>query len=212
MVKARALMSFGEMNAPEAKRDFHSYGMGWMYRTSDVAAAYARAGLKHLTRTNQLARRNYDYLQEKLAGLPGFVAPKETKHSKGNGYAYVLRVDPGLVKRREDLAPYRDAVIQALTAEGVPVASARWMLPAHTVFQAKNGYGHGCPWSCPHARPGISYALKQYPVSLKVIDSCIQIAINGHRPPNGRKELDAIVQGVRKVFEHLDQVPLPEGR
>jgi dTDP-4-amino-4,6-dideoxygalactose transaminase len=212
MVKARALMSFGEMNAPEAKRDFHSYGMGWMYRTSDVAAAYARAGLKNLDRTNTLARANYDYLQEKLAGLPGFVAPKEAKHSKGNGYAYVLRVDPGLVKRREDLAPYRDAVIQALTAEGVPVASARWMLPAHTVFQAKNGYGHGCPWACPHARQGIDYALKQYPVSLKVIDSCIQIAINGHRPPNGRKELDAIVRGVRKVFEHLDQVSMPEGR
>jgi len=105
---------------------------------------------------------------------------------------------------------FQIAVTQALAAEGVPVAAARMALPAHTVFQAKNGYGHGCPWSCPHARKNISYDMKQFPVTQKVVDCSIQIAINGHRPPNGAREIDAIVKGVRKVFANLDQVPAPK--
>jgi len=79
-------------------------------------------------------------------------------------------------------------------------------LPAHTVFQAKNGYGRGCPWSCPHARKNISYAMDQFPVTQRVIQCSIQIAINAHRPPNGPTQIDAIVRGVRKVFENLDQL------
>jgi hypothetical protein len=89
----------------------------------------------------------------------------------------------------------------------VPVASVRWLLPAHTVIQAKNGYGKGCPWSCNFYDQNIDYNLSQYPLSIKNMDASIQIAINGHRPPNGDVELDYIIAGLRKVFENLDQVP-----
>ena len=43
----------------------------------------------------------------------------------------------------------RDAVTRALSAEGTEVAVwQNFILPAMTVFRAKNAYGDGCPWSC----------------------------------------------------------------
>jgi len=206
-VKARALMSFGEMRAPDADRDYHAYGMGWMYRMPDLTAAFARSQLRRLDKTNEQARANWHRMQEALEGTPNVVLPFSTKKQETNGYAYVLRVDPKVTERKR-LAGLRDACVRAMTAEGVPVASPRYMLPAHTVFQAKNGYGHGCPWSCRWARKNISYDLKQYPEATKCVDTVMQIAINGHRPPNGARQVDAIVRGVRKVFENLDQVPV----
>ncbi len=204
---ARALMSFGEMRAPESNRDFHSYGMGWMYRTDDISAAYARSALAKLDKTNAQARANFDHLQNSLQGLKGIVLPFDTEDQKSNGYAYVIRVEPESAGWNGKASEFRDIVINALAAESVPVASARWMLPAHTVFQAKNGYGKGCPWECQYARQDIDYSLDQYPITNRVVDTCIQIAINGHRPPNGGEQLDAIASGIRKVFENLDQLP-----
>jgi len=206
-VAARALMSFGEMRAPESSRDFHAYGMGWMYRMSDLTAAFARSRLLQLDKTNAQARENWFRLHEGLKGTPNLVLPFTSKAQATNGYAYPLRLSPEVAPRKK-LAAVRDAAIKALAAEGVPVGAARWMLPAHTVFQAKNGYGRGCPWSCPFARKNISYNLRQYPQAILAMDTVMQIAINGHRPPNGKREVDAIIRGVRKVFENFDQVPV----
>lgn len=206
LAKGRALMNFGEMRPPEGKRDFHSYGMGWMYRTNDVSAAYARSALSRLDETNRQARANYDRLHKGLAGLPGLILPTETKSQKTNGYAFVIRIDPEAMGYEGDVPALLTTIVEALAAEGVPVATARMALPAHTVFQAKNGYGHGCPWSCPHARKNIRYDMEQYPVTQRTVERSIQIAINGHRPPNGPRQVDAIIAGVSKVFRNLPAV------
>lgn len=206
-VKGRALMNFGEMRAPEAKRDFHAYGMGWMYRTSDLPAAFARSQLKKLTRTNDEARANWRRLDRALDGTPHMTKPFSTKDQESNGYAYVVRPDPAYAEKRGVALPaLQTALVNALRAEGVPMGAARWMLPAHTVFQAKNGYGHGCPWTCGFARPDISYDLAQYPEAQRCIDTCVWLAVNGHRPPNGDAQVDAMAAGVRKVFENLDDL------
>ncbi len=206
----RAVMSFGEMRAPDAKRDFHSYALGWMYRANDLSAAYARSQLVELDKHNAASIVNWKRLDKGLEGLNGLVRPVETKKQKNAGYAYVFRVDPAVVPTKTTLAAFREAIAKALDAEGVPVGTARMSLPAHTVIQAKQGYGKGCPWSCPFARKGISYDMKQYPITQKTVDSSIQISINGHRPPNGKTQIDAIVAGVRKVFKNLDQVPIKQ--
>jgi hypothetical protein len=79
------------------------------------------------------------------------------------------------------------------------------MLPAHAVFQAKDAYGKGSPWD--RARPDIDYDLAQYPVAQDCIDTCLW-NINNHRPPNGAEQVDALGEAIRKVFEHLDEVPV----
>ncbi|MCE9591271.1 MAG: DegT/DnrJ/EryC1/StrS family aminotransferase [Planctomycetes bacterium] len=208
-VKGRALMNFGEMRAPEANRDFHAYGMGWMYRTSDLPAAFSRSQLKKLTATNDQARANWNRVHKGLAGVPNMVPSFSTADQETNGYAYVVRPDPAYANRRGvKIGDLRDAVVKAIVAEGVNVGGPRWMLPAHTVFQAKNGYGHGCPWTCSFARPNISYDLSQYEVGTQCMESTIWLSVNTHRPPNGPEQCDAVIAGIRKVFENIDEVPV----
>ena len=206
LVAARALMSFGEMTAPESHRDYHSYSMGWMYRMSDLTAAFARAQLTRLDANNRLALNNFNMLRDGLQNLPGLKTPISNDKMTSNGYAFVFRVIPEELGVDCETAAFRDAIAKALCAEGVPVAPVRWLLPAHTVIQAKNGYGKGCPWSCPMYGKEINYNLNDYPVSVKNMDASIQIAINGHRPPNGAKEIKYIIEGIKKVFMNYNEI------
>lgn len=226
---ARALMSFGEMRAPEEHRDYHSYGMGWMYRTSDLPAAYARNALSRLDQTNAQARANFERLTKGLSGVRGLIPSFDTPDQRGNAYQYVIKLDfdqlgwtghklrrpstelrmPELYAEHPELRRrMRDAIANALNAEGVEAQLPRWILPAQTVFQGKNGYGKGCPWECSHAGRDVSYDLSQWPVTLDVVDSYFALAVNQHRPPNGPEQIDALIAGIRKVFENLDQVPM----
>lgn len=221
---ARALMSFGEMRAPEEHRDYHSYGMGWMYRTSDLPAAYARSALSRIDQTNAAARANFERLTAGLSDIPGLLPSFDTPEQRGNCYQYIILLDwpsmqqrhpehPKLVEGRRDAGVRRrtrDAIAAALQAEGVQAQLPRWILPAHTVFQAKNGYGRGCPWDCSHAARDVDYDLSQWPVTLDVVDSYFALAINQHRPPNGPEQIDALIAGIRKVFSHLDQIPVDQ--
>jgi dTDP-4-amino-4,6-dideoxygalactose transaminase len=207
--KGRALMNFGEMKAPEGNRDFHAYGMGWMYRTSDLPAAFALAQLRKLDRNNAQAQTNWRRLHDGLAGTPHLVTMMDDPDRPSNGYAYVLRTDPQYAQRRGvKHTALRDAIAKALEAEGLWCNPARWLLPAHTVFQARNGYGHGSPWTDGHARPGITYPLEQYAVGQLCADTSLWIPVNSHRPPNGAPQVDAVIAAVTKVYQNLDQIPV----
>jgi hypothetical protein len=96
-------------------------------------------------------------------------------------------------------------MVEAFNAEGVPLMVwQHFILPAMTVFQAQNGYGQGCPWTCPQARP-VDYAVGQYPVAQEHCDThaCVVMAL---RAPNGPEVARLLAQGIRKVMENVDQV------
>lgn len=207
--RGRALAGFSDMRPMEAGRDYHDRGLGWMYRTTDLNAAFALGQLRKLDKTNAQARANWQYLDDRLANLPHFVRPFSSEDRPVNGYAYVLRADPAYAtKRGVTTSELTDAIRAALKAEGLPVGRANWLLPAHTIFQAKDAYGKGSPWTDGHARSDISYALDQYPIAQACVDTCMW-NINAHRPPNEQPSLDAFVAAVTKVFENLDDVPVP---
>jgi len=207
-----SLMNFGEMRPPGEQRDFHAHGMGWMYRTPDLSAAFALSQLRRLDVTLERTRRNWLYLHDKLEGIPKLVRPFTSASQATNGYAYVLRCDRAYAKERGvSLGQMRDALMAALKAEGVPVQRARWLLPAHTVFQARNGYGNGCPWTCSYSRPGVSYDLSQYPNGVDCVDSSIWIATGEVQPihhPNDIEHMDAIAAAIVKVFGQIDAIPI----
>ena len=73
-----------------------------------------------------------------------------------------------------------------------------------TVFQAQNGYGRGCPWSCPHAEP-VDYSLEQFPVAQRHCDWHTGLT-NPLRPPHGPGVVELTAAGIRKVLENVDQV------
>ncbi|TFG71252.1 MAG: DegT/DnrJ/EryC1/StrS family aminotransferase, partial [Anaerolineales bacterium] len=202
---AQSLWSFGETNTPSESRDYHVYAMGWMYRNNDLTAAFGRAQLSKLDGylAHQIA--NAQHLTANLQDIPGLILPVEPDGFKHNWYNYVLRFDMASLGVDRQLALFRDQIVKALTAEGVPtMVWQKFILPAMTVFQAKNGYGGGCPWSCPMAEP-VDYNLAQYPVAQEHCDThtCLVMAL---RAPNGIEVMSLLAQGIRKVMTNLDQI------
>ena len=69
---------------------------------------------------------------------------------------------------------FRNLVRNALRAEGVEVVL--WQtapLPAHPLFQEREGYGKGCPWSCGGSQR--SYVSEDYPETQRLLDSSLII-------------------------------------
>ena len=202
--QARALMSFGEFTPPHEERDFHSYAMGWMYRTSDLNAAFARAQLSrldsHIKRTRQLVAA----ADAELEGVRGLIRPYAPKGCEPNGYNYVLRLDPKALGFTGNPRDLRAAVVGALKAENVMVSTWQtWLLPQMTVFQARNGYGGGCPWHCRTARK-VNYDLAQYPEAGRHVDT--YFILTGLRPPNTIRTARRMAQAVRKVLDNINEL------
>ncbi len=209
--RGKAVTSFSDMRPPEAGRDFHDYGLGWMYRTSDLAASFALSQLRKLDKTNEHARANWYRLSEALKGTPHLVPSFTSDDQPTNGYAYVVRTEPAYAKERGvKLSDLTNAVSKALGAEGLTMSRANWMLPAHSVFQAKNAYGKGSPWTDGHCKREVNYDVAQFPVAQNCVDTCLW-NVNTHRPPNGDRQVDAFAAAVRKVYENLDEVPVEAG-
>jgi dTDP-4-amino-4,6-dideoxygalactose transaminase len=207
--RGKALACFSDMRPADSGRDYHDYGLGWMYRTTDLNAAFALAGLRRLDQTNQHAQTNWHTVHKLLEGTPNLTRPYFNDQSPCNGYAYVPRANPEYAKNRGvNLSDLTNAIAAALKAEGLPMARANWLLPAHAVFQAKDAYGKGSPWSDGHTRKDISYDLDQYPIAQQCVDTCMW-NVNTHRPPNGEKQCQAFAAAIRKVFENLDELKVP---
>jgi len=209
--QAQMLWSFGETRAPgeAGGRDYHVYAMGWMYRNNDLTAAFGRAQLSKLDGYLALQRENARVLHEGLQGVPGLILPAVPEGYGHNWYNYVIRFDmealAGSIAAR-DASAFRDKLVAAIQAEGVPIMVwQRFILPAMTVFQAQNGYGHGCPWSCPYAGEPVEYDVEQYPVAQLHNDThaCLVMAL---RAPNGPDVARLLAAGIRKVMENVDQV------
>jgi dTDP-4-amino-4,6-dideoxygalactose transaminase len=209
--RARTLWSFGETRSPYEDRDYHVYAMGWMYRNNDLTAAFGRAQLTKLDDYLAHQAANAQHLTAALQDVPALILPQVPEGFDHNWYNYVLRFDMDRLREMyaglSDLGDreLRDKLVDALNAEGVPNGVwQHFVLPAMTVFQAKNAYGNGCPWHCEHSEP-VDYSLDQYPVAQRHCDThtCISMAL---RAPNGSEVVDRMALGIRKVMENADQI------
>jgi dTDP-4-amino-4,6-dideoxygalactose transaminase len=203
--KAQALWSFGETATPQESRDYHVYAMGWMYRNNDLTAAFGRAQLSKLDGYLAQTRENARVLHDNLQWIPGLILPTVPEDCDPNWYNYVIRLDMEALGVKGNASDFRDKVVKAMNAEGVPATVwQKFILPAMTVFQAKNGYGQGCPWECQHAQP-VSYALDQYPMAQEHTDThfCIIMPL---RAPNGPEVAELVAEGIRKVMKNVDQI------
>jgi len=214
--RAMQVWSFGETRSPIQDRDYHAYALGWMYRNSDLNAAFARAQLSKLDRYIEVQRENTAVMLEELRGLPGVLLPTEPKGFLHNWYNVNLRIVPehfGLEPApfvdgdagNKAVAAFREKLVAALQAEGVRVGMwQRFILPAMTVFQAKNAYGHGAPWSLPWTGP-VEYSVRKFPVAQAHTDRHICLAMP-QRAPNGAEAARLTAAGVRKVFDNVGEL------
>lgn len=203
LAKAQSLWSFGECRSPVESRDYHVYAMGWMYRNNDLTAAFGRAQLRRLDDYLARIRENAAVLTEELQGVPHLILPEEPEGATHNWYNYTIRFDMEAMGHAHDAAAFRDRLVRALQAEGVETGVWQgYILPAMTVFQAKNGYGKGCPWACPHAAP-VDYSLSQYPMAQRHCDTHTGMTVP-LRPPNGPEVARLTAAAIRKVMENVD--------
>lgn len=202
---AQSLWSFGETRTPLEDRDYHAYALGWMYRNSDLPAAFGRAQLQKLDGYLAQQRINAARLTECLADAPGVILPTEPAGRTHCWYNYTIRFEMDALGHSHDASAFRDRLVRAMQAEGVLTEVwQKTILPAMTVFQAKNAYGKGCPWQCPHSRP-VEYRRDQYPVAQKHADWHTGMT-TPLRSPNGPEVAEATAQAIRKIMENLDQL------
>jgi len=202
---AKQLWSFGETRTPTEDRDYHAYALGWMYRNNDLTAAFGRAQLGKLGEYLAKQKENAALLAERLNNVPHLILPTEPSGHEHNWYNYTIRFDMKALGHERDAAAFRDKLVRALRAEGVQTGVwQKYMLPAMTVFRAKNGYGKGCPWECPHARP-VDYSPERYPVAQKHSDWHTGMT-TPLRAPNGPEVAELTAAGIRKVMTNIDQV------
>ncbi|MFW6158040.1 MAG: DegT/DnrJ/EryC1/StrS family aminotransferase [Planctomycetota bacterium] len=200
---AKQLWSFGETRTPLEDRDYHAYALGWMYRNSDLNAAFARAQLRRLDDYLERTKQNAARLAHGLADVPHLVLPTEPEGHGHNWYNYTVRFDVDALGGSDDPAGCRDRIVTALKAEGVPTALwQKYPLPAMTVFQAKNGYGRGCPWECPHAEP-VDYSLDRFPVARRHADRHASVSVP-LRPPNRPEVADLTADAFQKVMTQVE--------
>lgn len=205
LAKARQLWSFGETATPTQKRDYHVYAMGWMYRNNDLTAAFGRAQLTKLDSYLATEIANARALTENLKGVPGLILPTSLEGCEHTYYNYTIRFDMKKLAHEKDASEFRYKIIKALQAEGVETGVWQgFILPAMTVFKAKDGFGHGHPWTSPHAQP-VDYSLHQYPIAQKHCDSHTGMT-TPLRAPNGPDLAKLVAQAFDKVMTNLDQV------
>jgi hypothetical protein len=160
---------FGERIGPDGERDYNAHTVGFNYRLSSILAAFARSQLQRLDRYTKEVQDGATLLAQRLAELPGVLPPVVPAGRTHVYHHFRIRLDPAAAGLDLPVGLFRQAVSDALAAEGVPVSTYQTRpLPGQTLFGQRVGYGRGCPWTCGHARP-VDYRAADYPSTLAVI-------------------------------------------
>jgi hypothetical protein len=111
----------------------------------------------------------------------------------------------GLDIKGEEL---RTKLVLALRAEGADVTI--WQtkpLVANPLFEMKDGYGKGCPWTCPFYGGDVSYEESDYPVTQELLNNSI---IVGTEPfplfPQKMELMELYIKAFHKVFNNMDEM------
>lgn len=205
--KAKQIWNFGETRTPAESRDYHAYAVGWMYRNNDLTAAFGRAQLTRLTDYIARQRANARVLIEELRNVKGLILPTEPAGHEHTYYNFTIRIDAKPLGWNGEPSRLRDAMMKAMQAEGTQVGIwQRFILPAMTVFAAKNAFGKGSPWCLGQA---VDYSPAQFPVSQRHTDTHFGMTYP-LRFPNGASEVRAVAEGIRKVFENVSSLDVGE--
>lgn len=207
--RADMVKMFGERANPGQVRDYNALTMGWNYRFSSILAAFTRSQLRRLDRHTEAVQENSEYLSKHLAEIPGLVPPEVPADRTHVYHHYRIKVDPVAAGVDLPVGIFRQALEDALSAEGMAVVKYQNRpLPGQDFFQRREGYGKGCPWTCGFASRDVTYdSFREYEHALEVIRGSFLI---GRRLCMAtfmdRGNIDRYVNVFEKVFANLDEV------
>lgn len=185
---ARRVRSFGQdivasdvdhydTNRPlDGHRAISSGRIGWMLRGNEMMAAFVRSQLARLPEVTRRCQENAETLRRGLSGLPGVLVPRVPPDRTSVHHKVRVHFDPEAAGLACSPLALRDALLQALSAEGLEVVL--WQnepLPAQAIFQG-SGFGRGFPWSSgdPEAARA-NYDPRRYPVTTRLIEGSIVV-------------------------------------
>ena len=202
------LRMFGEEIKAGERREYNAYGMGWMYRTFGMPAAFARSQLKRLDEYNAKAQKNAQFLSKCLSEIKGVIAPFVPEDRTSVYHKYRVRLDLSELQIDMEASRFRDKIMRALQAEGVDVTL--WQsqpVPGQTLFQLKEGYGKGCPWSCPYSNRETKYDVQDYPETVKLLNDSFVVCSELY--PIYAQKLELMkyyAEAFHKVFDNLEKI------
>ncbi|MBM4084570.1 MAG: DegT/DnrJ/EryC1/StrS family aminotransferase [Planctomycetes bacterium] len=144
------------------------------YRMNELSAAVGLAQCRKVKDVVAKRAKLGDLLTSLLKDAPGVHPQKVLPGAKHSYWSYGMTVDERLGSP--------DEFAQAVRAEGVSAGAHYIGLPIFLCAEAlsqKKTYGASeCPFSCPHARPGIEYTPGQCPVCERVLNRMITTGIS----------------------------------
>jgi perosamine synthetase len=172
--RANMVRMVGETLPPSDRTMEFQHLIAWNYRTQEMPSAFARCQLRRLDSYNEHARANGEALSRQLRDVKGVEPPHVPPDCEPVYHKYRIRLRPEDIDVPFRGTTFRDLVKAALEAEGVDVCT--WLhapLPAHPIFQVREGYGHGYPWTVAHAH--YTYRVADYPKTQELVDNSLVI-------------------------------------
>jgi perosamine synthetase len=171
--------------------------IGFNFRMTEMEAAI---GLEQLKKLSVLVAQRAAAAARLTAGI---------RHLKGlsvpvvkPGCTHVYYVYPMVYQAPETGIP-RHAIVQAMQAEGIPIAGGYENLHLLPIYQKRIAYGKkGFPWTADVYKGSVSYRKGICPVAEKLQDeSFLQIGLCSFTFTD--PEIDQMVGAFRKIWDHL---------
>ncbi len=203
--RCRLVRNHGEARAVGKPREYISNILGWNYRMTELEAAIGLCQIKKLDSLNKIRVKNASFLAAELGKIKNFSKYFDLPKSVGNvgvvPHLYALKYKP------EAAGISREVIINALSAEGIPV-SVGYPHPLYEnpVFRDKKVYGEkGCPYNCKFYSGSVDYSAGMCPnaeyLSKKSVIWFTRIAY-----PQTINDINDVAAAFEKLVKNMDEL------
>ena len=200
--RAKMVQEFGERIYKGKRRQYQSYAMGCMYRTTDLVAAFVRSQLKRLDIMNECRIKNAQVITEALRQYDFVTFPPYKEDRTCVYWFFPMQVSAEAAGVNLPDREFRNRLLNALNAEGIRIA--QWQtttLPAQSIFHDKIGYGKGSPWSDRNYKGNVEYRPEDYPIAQQVVDRSLWLVDMYGYPHTVEDQQKYTIEAFKKVFD-----------
>jgi len=174
--------------------------IGFNFRMTEIESAIGIEQLKKLDSLLEGRICSSERISRGVKDLKGLRVPVVKPDCTHVYYGYPL------VFSEEEVGVSRNQIVDALRAEGIPVAGGYCNLHMLPMYQQKKAYGSkGFPWSAEFYKGNVSYKKGICPVAEELQEkSYIGIGVSTRKYTN--EDVDLIIKAFHKVWNNLDEL------
>ena len=174
--------------------------IGFNFRMTEIESAIGIEQLKKLDSLLDDRIHTAERISRGIEDLEGLRVPVVKPDCTHVYYGYPI------VFNEEEVEVSRNQIVDALRAEGVPVAGSYCNLHMLPMYQQKIAYGSkGFPWSAEFYKGNVSYKMGICPVAEELQKkSYMGIGVSTRKYTN--EDVDLIIQSFHKVWNNLDEL------